>query len=652
MIVYRIENTNFEGQLVTLHITDTSTTGDVVYTDLNGVEISRRTIDNNEDKFTVIRALELTVKFLSTSTVNVNTFAAGDDDRYKVECLIGSTNYFTGFLAMDDLREPYFEPPNVVVLTATDNLGILKEEPLVDLSGNNPEGYNWLATWIALCLGRTGLELPIYISWNLVELDETLPIWNNINLQAKTFESEIGESINCYEALEKILRNSCYIQQRNGAWWVQSVDEMEDTANTYYKLFSLLGGIETPNISVNNLVPIGQTETIRFINENQEVGPQRKKKEAKLIYHYETPIEVIDNINLERGTLFNTIGLEKRYTIDHWTTKRNFPASGTPVTVPYIRRLFDANAYEIERDVVLPASASGGNFEYIESKPIPLTLQDKFNISFDHRFESNKTGSGYITHLIACIYIKSGATIYSLKNDRTWVSGYDYVSYQWQRTVEDESKWMSVSIEAQPVPITGELFVCLMKSSIYGLTDNTHFANLNFEYIPYLNGIYHRLNGHYNKMTKAGNNKARLEEEVYINNSPKPLFKGAMFRWTGSAYALINGVANVWRYPVPLYRETFGKDQAISVWNQHNREMVKLEGSLQGLNSATQIPDCVDKFQFTDSNINVDNKVFMCVGFEQDLFSCEWKGTFIEVYDTDLGKTGAIETHEFKHIEG
>src|SRR5687767_10081144 len=108
MVVYRIEHTNFEGQLVTVHITDTTTGGVEVYHDLTGVEIIRRTIDNNEDKFTVIRALELTLKFLSTSTINVNTFSSGADDRFKVDCFIGTTTYFTGFLAMDDLREPHF----------------------------------------------------------------------------------------------------------------------------------------------------------------------------------------------------------------------------------------------------------------------------------------------------------------------------------------------------------------------------------------------------------------------------------------------------------------------------------------------------------------------------------------------------------------
>jgi hypothetical protein len=61
-----------------------------------------------------------------------------------------------------------------------------------------------------------------------------------VYLDAKTFESEIGESENCYTVLEKILGEDCFITQWKGNWWIFRLDEMENNP-VYVAEFDLVG---------------------------------------------------------------------------------------------------------------------------------------------------------------------------------------------------------------------------------------------------------------------------------------------------------------------------------------------------------------------------------------------------------------------------
>jgi hypothetical protein len=653
--IYRIKFTNFEGNNVVIHITDTTTSGDDSFIDLKGRGFVKRCIDNSENKYTPIRALECTIRFSSTELYNVNTFATGDDDRYRVDAFIEATNrpIFSGFLAMDDLREPFFDAPNEVVLTATDNLGILKQIPWTDLDGENPKGYYTIAEVIAFCLFKTGFTFPTVVSWNIIEENTTEHWMENIYIHAKTFEKEIGTSISCYDVLEKVLYGWAFLQQRNQAWWITSMDEMEDVDN-YYRGYDFDGTIDPLPTTANYLKYLGLNETIKFINEDQLNGPVRKSKSLKLTYNFDYPAEILDNINFERGDFWGIISVPPGYSayhLDDWTARKNFPSSGTPTITPYIIRKFDSS-YEIERYVVIP-SVSGSDSQYIESNPIPVMVKDKFTWSFDYRFPTNATGSGTNSDLISYVYVTNGVTTYSLNTNGSWSLGTGFlITHQYNRGTTDESQWMNVSVEAEPLPITGDLYCCLLRSSLYGTTTDTYFSNLQFDYTPYIDGTYKKLSGQYNKFSQTGNNKKAVDEEVFVSDSPKPIFKGALFYNNSGTFTQVGEFTNDWRGALDSYK--YGKLQAQGMWNQLNRPMVQLEGSLRGLDTGGafgfDFPDCTWKYYFSDAP-DYAGKYFMCVGFEQDFYSCTWKGTFIEVFDQAIGKTGYGDDFEFKYID-
>lgn len=653
--VHRIQFVNYEQQDVTVHIYDTSASGDITYIDHVGTGLKRRTVDNSEDKYTPIRPFEWTIKFLSSNLGRADTFI-GDPETWYVEILINSDIIFVGFLVTDDLEQPYFDDPNEITLITTDGLGTLKSIPLGSVTNINPRGYKTVIEFISMCLRKTNLAIDTYVMCNIHEEIAADLLLDNCYLESKTFEEEINISEDAYSALSKVLRSlGAFVQQRNEAWYITSVDEMEDSNNTYWR-FDTDGVRVGTSITANYLQQIGSTETIKFSQEDQLLQFRSRNWFARLDYNFEYPIEIIDNINYDRGNFNGVVVPPAGYTayhLDEWASQRNFPHSGTPLISPIILRKF-VNDYETERFISIPAVNTGGNTEYIRSNAIPVILKDKFTFSFDFRFPSNLTGTGMVTDLIGYVYIQSGATVYSLSNDGKWNSGSGFtITHQWNRGTTDEREWMNVSVEADPVPISGNVYVCLLKSSLYGNTTDTYFSNISFEYIPYIDGVYKKITGQYNKWYLDLVVKPNFTDEVNISDSPKPLFKGALFIYDGSGYVLVSRFYNLWRTPTPTDPDdyyNFGKIQALGYWNQYNRAMRVFDGSMQGLNSSTGVPDCTWKYELTDANDNADNKIFMCVGFEQDFYSCEWKGTFIEVHDTVIGKT-FDDDFLFKYIE-
>ncbi|MEQ1678917.1 MAG: hypothetical protein ABL876_19635, partial [Chitinophagaceae bacterium] len=88
-----------------------------------------------------------------------------------------------------------------ITLTAVDGLGSLKNKTLKDFTDANPSGKHKIIEYIAWCLKQTGVEENINVVMNIREEDDgtiaaapSKHFYNTQYLDAKTFESEIGES--------------------------------------------------------------------------------------------------------------------------------------------------------------------------------------------------------------------------------------------------------------------------------------------------------------------------------------------------------------------------------------------------------------------------------------------------------------------------
>lgn len=667
-VIYRLQLLNFEEQNVTIHISDTTSgTGTPTYTELQPAEMETEVYSDNSSKYG-IKGKRILFGFHPTTTENLNTFLAGDDNRWLVEKYVNGTKVFIGWLVVDDLKEAFLDPEVIVVeMSASDNLALLKDIPLRKPDDSVPKGKFKIIEYISWCLSKTNLDLPINIIWSLFPeqlTDTTNHAFAFIYLEAMSFETEIGAREDCYTVLKKLIPH-CIISQENGEWWILRIDELNGDPLNVYHFDS--DGTYTGTDTINPTKNIGFLDDINPINKDGEITPERKKKSTQVNVKYEFPREIICNIDFVRGDVILLIVITGgfAYEIECWTKGRNYIGSATTATVtPYIRRLF-TNGYETERVVVFPTSATRANF--IKSERVIVNTGDKFVFSVDRRLSQNIAGaSGVYREDVAQIRLYgSNGTYWTLlgqdlgtavagdwvQTNSSFSTNTRTIQYTWNVATADEREWASVNVQAKPVPIGGEIEVYLIQSPVYGGTSETHFQNLRFDYIPLINGIYQKLVGHYHKVSTTDSLKAKVDEQVYLFDSPNANFKGSMFYFSGGNYILTTrwydfnlGTGGA------LGLEKFGKYQAFELWNQHNRIVRRFQGSLLGLDTSTpNIPGLLHQYTLTATTDHTTNKIFGALSYSQNSRTCKWNGTFADVFDSADGKDYSSD-HEFKYL--
>lgn len=607
-----------------------------------GVPCLISVIDNDESKFTPIRAKQVVMQFLSTANHNLNTFITDSpDNRFRVHVYSPAETIFRGYLVLNDLTQEFRDDftYRTVELTATDGIGLLKDIPLTDDNDKTPKGYFTVIQFISWCLKKTGLTLPINVVNNLrLASRPEVPIYHAVSMHAKSFEDEIGTCIDCYAVLEQILGYECCLTQWKGEWWIRRTDEYEGSPN-YVDRYDAHGNFIETKEGYNWIKEIGLDKAITLIEPAALVSAERPHKKVELTYNYEYPREIIDNIDFSRGGLFSIVDVYQP--LNTFANVANFPAVGEPlqfyratstgltyiwsdeqyveitaaafrledwVTVggpeSYIKKIYREGT-EDERFVVIPQS-TGSQDHYIQSNPIPLHQNDKFDFGVDWRIGFNATGADASARILVAqirLYGDNGAN-YTLTNvDSADERPGDWIPTNSTFTVNprfiedsvnynrvDEREFQSVSAKARPLPVSGDIVVLIREFSQFMKTE-THISNLRFDYSPLINGSYKKFEGQTNTVSRTGDYRAKLEEEVFVSDSPKKLFKGALFdfnfltgkyflagQWFNAAVPFIRGLGGT----DPQYNHPLSRIQAFSVWNQYRRNMRHFEANLHG----------------------------------------------------------------------
>lgn len=563
-LTYYYEFENAEGATVTVLISDKESLTDQAY-DTQYVSIMDeqgrvpsdavvlKTVNNSEDKQAPVLAKRCDLRFFSSNSFDVSTFSRGEDDRWFTQVLVNTREVFSGFLVMSGNRARFMPHPNVVQLTATDNIGLLKDVPLTDDSNQNPKGKHKIIDYLWWALSKTGLQLPIKVVNNLME--ETLPgapAWDNIYLEAKTFEKSVGVSVSCYEALEIILGETCALEQHNGAWWIVRRDEQQTGSLIVhnYEWNGILNGKADPQTYVHT---IGADDAIFFARESTEIGFERPHKSVQLTYNYEAPEEIVDNCDFERGEQVGGTDQQKQYAIEGWGfTLGNPTQNGAPVTNAYIRRTFE-DGYEKDRYVVIEkGKPSGSEPHYLFSNPFTIGKRDKVSFSVDVAFGDNISSAGSATDYFAEIRMYGEDGTYWVLDDGsgepqpgTWVqsdgnffTNNRLIGRGWAINDTDETEWYTLRVQSRPAPVAGKVVVLLIQSSQFGNDTETRFANLQMDYQPYINGSYAKYSGHSHTFSQKLNYRAARSEQLMVSDSPKKLFKGALLKPSGGDYVL------------------------------------------------------------------------------------------------------------------
>lgn len=636
--------------------------------------------NNGGDKLATIQGTQLVMEINTETNDVLNKLLRGQysDKRYKTTGYINDRVFFRGFMLVADAEEPFIPTPTLK-LVAVDGLGSLRNKPLVKPDGTNPTGYNKIIKYIAWCLQQTGQSLPINVAMNIrgVEYGSITDepgnhFYNTHYLDAKTFEKEIGECEDSYTVLQKIFKHTCYIGMRHGEWWIKNVDEF-DTQPEYVARFDAEGEWVDNELPVYYNKEIGIDENMKWSQESGRVSFSSPAKFAKDTFRYETPKEVPCNIEFLRGTIFSDTPTLKKYSIDCWT-KLYKDGTGDHASAAnmYIETQL-INGYEINRYLHFE---DNGVFNFIMSEGIPIRAGDRAEINVNRRMESNH-GTGGIDN---CVQLRlygddgtfwthhgkngSAATdaqvAYWVACDSLFQTNQKFHGFEVADDYDDTESTSLYSGEVGPVPVSGTIKMLIYVSALHGSAEDTYIEDASFEYLPYINGSFQKYTGQSHKVS-ANNDNDSVDEEIFMSDGPNLLTKGSLIRHNGTRHVLAGLFWNAAVFPGGLpsseYQHPFAFIQILNVWNQVRLMNRIMRGPIQGIESdtvdaldRTDLPTIFHKYYMRDVDEHTNNKQFMLLNCDIDLYKCEFaSSTFKEVYDEVIGKK-YTDTYEFKYI--
>lgn len=490
-------------------------------------------------------------------------------------------------------------------------------------------------------------------------------------LEALTFEDDINTCISPYEVLERILGYGMTLFYYREAWWiVRHAERYSSPMRAYlYNEYGDFAGTDEITIESN----FGRSEQHWFANAATIKKPSRPIGLSKVTYKYEYPREIVCNIDFTRGEVTvppdmsspSSIG---QYSPECWQLDRLYEQSINSSF--YIRKLFEYGYIKNASLAITPASATNTPFTFAKPvKGIPIRAGDKIDISVNYRFENNfGDGEGTVTYFPIRIWaVANDGKIWHWWNTATpgqpetffWQNPDDWSIdpfTQYERLIPDyinlgdtdESEDRSISVNLSSIPVDAEVFIGLNQmhqGNDSGDNQSVFFSGLSVTYIPINNGSYQLYNGETHKVTRSQQGYLSKQDlEVFIADSIKPLFKGAIFFLHEDGYYL---TTRWFQYGNNSNPKPFLWWMVFDIWNQYKNEVTVLEYEAQGVGPVP--PWTIDKVQVTDADILTVDRLFEIITFETDLRLCSMRGTMPEIYRISEGYT-YNDTYEFKYI--
>jgi hypothetical protein len=441
--------------------------------------------------------------------------------------------------------------PYIAVTTVTDT-GFFYEGQTITVTGTTFNNGTFHVTSATFLGGVTQVEVEETIFNEQVpgcafeDASSANHLYEECYLDIKTFEEEINTSENCYDVLTKILGEQCYLFQFFGQWWIINVDELDGSNGGAHRIhvFSADGddlGVISPSQLYNK--DISRLGDVRPLSDRL-IQADRPHGTVKLEYVYENPIETVPNINFERGDLNNTVSAtEKRFNVDDWRLTKGYGASAVvPVVSAYIKRIYDARAYETQSYLVLTQSDATGSPDMLISNDVPVHEGDSFDLSFDVSAETdNNTASTASIRVASIVLFANSGSVWSLQDSPLrWEAsdnnflGLNSIEWALDPSNEDLTDWVSFSISAPSIPEDGNINLVFYAANQGGTAHdnfNIRYQNVSFEYIPLINGSYTSYRAQHQKVTRDPEDYlAKRENQVHVSEGQKLLHKGVLQR--------------------------------------------------------------------------------------------------------------------------
>lgn len=577
-------------------------------------EISDKSEGQTKYESTIIaRELILTMWSKISDEITWETFITAEHDEWKIVVTIDGDPYFHGFITPDEGNALFQDKPYEITIRATNGLALLKDVDLVDVTGAAFDSDHKLIDYIAGALKQTGLDLPIrtqcgYFNKQIFNKYDSLnfDMFGQVSLNYRTFQDSPTSFVSCYDTLMYILDKFCRLEYWNGYWYICSVAELQYYPSVKYYVDYSTEGVATGGAAdPDNYHQIGKAVDLYPINEDQQIFSRYAIKSAKTIFNYNIWPEIPKNNKFERGSkiagatgiVYQTdengndtstqIGTYQDYTINDWEQVTfNTQPPGPPVDDMWRRSSYNQYGVEINREIVI--SKSTNDTQGLRSEGLPVYVGDRVSLSLDFRLSYNFGAQLQIA--VATVYIipNAGGRFYywrdgaSVSNRWTRPSvALDSIFLSYPDGTDHTKVYKSFSLESQPIPADGTLYIVLHNVLDSGLPNAAYFRNFNFEYRPFVAGGYVQVKGDYwiRSQTKVYPDVAK--EEVTISDSPKKMIKGSLL--VGSALA----EPTWYRFGIPETRK-FKELLNIARYNHSYRRMYAIDGSFNGLNSAPE----------------------------------------------------------------
>lgn len=511
-------------------------------------------------------------------------------------------------------------------------------------------------------------------------------------VDSRTFDINSNEAESCYLILSKLLSPGKFVTQYNGAWWIMDVSKPLPGANevrayTHQGVYVTTETIDTAKI-------IARNNTLMLIDANATEQLVRPAKSGKLTYKYELPPESLENekytygqyisaeaefpygyiiapIELREKYLFSTL-TRYRYNLDGWslfkidTTTGQLSASDA---ITYIRRYY-FEGQEIAREIAIEGPAtSPGKYLLENNAAVPVEKGDKVLFSFEINW-TQTLGIASMPIAQVLLYGDSGK-VYSLqggaKTDTTnqWYEYADGTNPQkwWNSYMSPKfpiGHWINCKNDlfgldntggeySNPMPENGYLKIRLLHfinlfSSVNGVRAQSLFRNLQLDIKRYINTNVLQAKGQYNQISQPGKYFKKHDVELFIDNSPKRSFNGALLVRKGNANTGY-GFDHAGRVVNDnVTYKSYGALLARILWQQVNRVMRIVNCSVR-VNPSTNMPGLLHAYSLEPH----PNKLWHLLGYQYNVEMAQMSNcTLVEIapvqaIDSEVVESGFVQ---------
>lgn len=487
--------------------------------------------------------LEITFNVDLLDTDPWNEFINAGSRTYLVTAQVEGSYFFHGYLLPDEGAVPLEDKPIGLTITATDGVSLLKNVSLTDYNGAEFIGLNHWIDYLAGILKKLELDLPIRIIDNIYhdsmftrDSNINLDMWGQAKLEARTFDKDAIEKVDCYTALEILLKKTHRFSYENGEFVVKRLAMFQYEPGThYYTIYEPDGSNPQGFIDPENHGEVGKYELIYPINANQTKTAKPAVKSVRTNFLWKVWDEVPRNNTFSRGSQISSFGNFREYEIDSWEhgvgpvtlTGTNNPVLAVSPAVHV--RVEELNAYGVTIDNFIKMGTVALQTIWLRSEGFPTNKGDKFSFAVDFRADVDfSTGGGSGVYEFASIYlIETDGTRWGLSPSGGWVEGtVGSVGYDVPDDQDTREWFTAVNLESYPIPADGTLYIALKADTTGGA--NVYWKGFQFTYRMYVAGGFLPVKGDYVSRLQAGYSD-KIDDEISLSDAMKGLIKGAIY---------------------------------------------------------------------------------------------------------------------------